>query len=391
MSGTGDQSPASPDQRWYIYSRGHLQTAPRIYGVGKFWFVYIHLNRGTATYTVNYDFQSVKAVPQNQQNLASLASILFSQQQATQQNKDSSDENNNNVWGGKEINFPFTTSDITITPTMQIQGGGSAKMSDANKTKAIVISSLSPQAVMVNSGAFTLTVNGTGFVSGATVNLNKIPLPSTLLSANQVTASVTADKIATAGSVPVTITGSGSPEPSAIFTITTTAPPQQKSANDGSLGAPQAFHNEAASWWDVSLGFPVTNVNQLSFSQSSTVGALTPAQTDKKKLVGLLNLYSLPVQQRQISANGFSWIPSVVIGLPLASQPLHKPLAALGWGPPLVQFYIGAVVVEQPSRPTGTPVIGNACYGWCPQFTFGINFGVKAALNKITSSKSTSK
>ena len=175
-----------------------------------------------------------------------------------------------------------------------------------------------------------------------------------------------------------------------IFTVTTTPPPQQKAANDGTLGAPRTFHNEAASWWDVSVGFPVTNVNQLSFSQSGTGGVLTPTQANVRTLVGLIDLYLIPKQRYQIAETGFSWIPSLIAGLPLSGQPLHKPLIALGWGPPLVQFYIGAVIIKQPTVPTGSTLTSNTCTGWCPQFTFGINFGVKAILNKVSPNKSSS-
>ena len=55
------------------------------------------------------------------------------------------------------------------------------------------------------SAAFTLTVNGTGFVSGATVNWNGNARTTTFFSSKQVTASITAADVATASTASVTV------------------------------------------------------------------------------------------------------------------------------------------------------------------------------------------
>jgi hypothetical protein len=130
------------------------------------------------------------------------------------------------------------------------------------------------------------------------------------------------------------------------------------------------------------VGFPVTNVNQLSFD--STANRVTPTTIDKRRLFGLLNLFLLSQQRQQLATSNFSWIPSVIVGLPLSGQPLHKPLLALGWGPPLLQFYGGAIIAKQPNPPAGAAVPSGTCTGWCPQFSFGITFGVKALKDKLT-------
>ena len=151
-------------------------------------------------------------------------------------------------------------------------------------------------------------------------------------------------------------------------------------SNDA-FSTPQTFHNEVASWWDVSVAFPVTSVNQLKFD--STANGLVPSKIDKKSLYGLVNLYWLPAQRMDIAKNGFSWYPSIIAGIPMAGQPLHKPLFGMAWGPPLAQLYFGTAVVKQPVAPTGTS--SSACTGWCPQFSFGIDFGVKALAGKAKS------
>ena len=80
------------------------------------------------------------------------------------------------------------------------------------------INSLSPSSATAGAAAFTLTVNGTNFVSGATVNWGGTALTTTYVSPSQLTASVPASLIATAGAVSVTVTTSGGTS-AATFTI----------------------------------------------------------------------------------------------------------------------------------------------------------------------------
>src|SRR5262249_39495414 len=56
------------------------------------------------------------------------------------------------------------------------------------------------------STAFTLTVNGSGFVNGASVQFNGANRITTFVSATQVQAAILASDIATAGSANVTVT-----------------------------------------------------------------------------------------------------------------------------------------------------------------------------------------
>lgn len=65
---------------------------------------------------------------------------------------------------------------------------------------------LVPTSVAPGGAQFTLTVNGTGFVSGATVNWNRAALTTTFVSSSRLTATVPAAKIATAGTASITVT-----------------------------------------------------------------------------------------------------------------------------------------------------------------------------------------
>src|SRR6202161_3151162 len=64
---------------------------------------------------------------------------------------------------------------------------------------------LSPGAVTPGSAGFTLTVNGTGFVSGAVVSWNGSARATTFGRASRVTATILALDVATAGIASVTV------------------------------------------------------------------------------------------------------------------------------------------------------------------------------------------
>jgi hypothetical protein len=71
------------------------------------------------------------------------------------------------------------------------------------------LTTLSPSSKTEGSPTFTLTVSGTNFVSGAAVNWNGSPLTTTFDSSTTVKASISASLIASAGTVPVTVTNPG--------------------------------------------------------------------------------------------------------------------------------------------------------------------------------------
>jgi hypothetical protein len=68
---------------------------------------------------------------------------------------------------------------------------------------------LVPSSVAPGNAAFNLTVNGTGFVHGATVQWNGVPLATTYISASQLTAAVPATIVAAPGTSTVTVSNPG--------------------------------------------------------------------------------------------------------------------------------------------------------------------------------------
>lgn len=64
---------------------------------------------------------------------------------------------------------------------------------------------LAPTAVSPGTSAFTLSVSGTGFVSGATIDFNHAPLATTFVDSRHLTAVVSAADVANAGTPAVTV------------------------------------------------------------------------------------------------------------------------------------------------------------------------------------------
>ena len=124
-----------------------------------------------------------------------------------------------------------TASVTVVTPS---PGGGTsgAQTFTISNSTVPTISSLSPSSATAGGAAFTLTVNGTNYVSGATVNWNGSARTTTFVSATQLTAAITAADIATAGTASVTVTENSQTSNTATFTINS-AQAQQLLGNPG--------------------------------------------------------------------------------------------------------------------------------------------------------------
>jgi len=99
-----------------------------------------------------------------------------------------------------------------VGTALLLQGGVSAQ-------SVPTITSLSPASATAGGVAFTLTVNGALFVSGATVKWNGSALSTTFVSATKLTAAVSASQIAAAGTASVTVTTPTGTSTAATFTI----------------------------------------------------------------------------------------------------------------------------------------------------------------------------
>jgi hypothetical protein len=111
---------------------------------------------------------------------------------------------------------------ITFTPTaignlsaslvIAVQGATqyvTIALDGSGTNPAPVISSLSPSSAYVNSAGFTLTVNGSGFLSGAVIYWNDNPLTTTYASSTQLTAPIPASDLTGTNTASVNVANPG--------------------------------------------------------------------------------------------------------------------------------------------------------------------------------------
>ena len=121
------------------------------------------------------------------------------------------------------INRFFIVFLVSILGVVAGCGGDDKK----SKNPVPVLSSVSPTAAVAGGASFTLTTNGTGFVSGSTVHWNGATRATTFVSATQLTAAIPASDIASAGTAQVAVVsptpGGGTSSP-VTFTIGNATP-----------------------------------------------------------------------------------------------------------------------------------------------------------------------
>src|SRR5205823_211361 len=95
---------------------------------------------------------------------------------------------------------------LTLAPLSKSAEQTPVAMATAQTNPVPLISQpLVPDAIAPGSAGFTLTVNGTGFVSGSVVNWNGSARATTFVNSSQLTASILASDIATASTASVTV------------------------------------------------------------------------------------------------------------------------------------------------------------------------------------------
>src|SRR5205809_1026453 len=101
---------------------------------------------------------------------------------------------------------PTTAGAYTVAISASNAGGtGSATLTLTINNPVPTTTSISPASTTAGSAQFTLTVNGTNFVSTSTVDWNGSPLATTFVSSIQLTAVVPAANVAAVGTASVTV------------------------------------------------------------------------------------------------------------------------------------------------------------------------------------------
>jgi hypothetical protein len=120
-----------------------------------------------------------------------------------------------------------TGGSATITVASPPPGGGlsSGATFTVNSNAGLTITSLSPNSALAGSQVPTLTVNGTGFVSGSQVQWNYIARSTTFVSSSELQAALYGDDTSNAAQIAVTVMNPGAAtSPAATFSITDPVP-----------------------------------------------------------------------------------------------------------------------------------------------------------------------
>jgi len=133
-----------------------------------------------------------------------------------------------------QLTAALSASDIATGGTLSVTvfnptpGGGTSSAATFTINNPVpAITSLSPASTLAGTGAFTLTVNGSGFASSSVVRWKGSGRSTTFVNSTQLTAAISAADVAAAGTAQVTVFNpapAGGTSAASTFTITATAP-----------------------------------------------------------------------------------------------------------------------------------------------------------------------
>jgi len=152
-------------------------------------------------------------------------------------------------------------------------GGGSEAISTPppsnNSTPAV--SSLSPASTLVGGAEFTLTANGSNFASSAIVLWNGVSVPTTFVNSQQVTATISASLITSAGSASVGVRIGSLTSNSVQFVINNPAPQITSISPDNAMaGSPPVVLTVNGSGFEATTYLLINGTPQAPQSQTPT-------------------------------------------------------------------------------------------------------------------------
>ena len=152
----------------------------------------------------------------------------------------------------------------------------------------------------------------------------------------------------------------------------------------------RTYDNEGRYYWDVSLGVPVKTIREVQFVSEGN--KLTTAGKERQDVYGFLNIYPVKVD---VSGKDLATFPHFMVGVPLASKPLHHPFAGMGYGiykgPIKFNIFAGVVfdrervprTLSEGSTATAAQVEADLKTRWVRKFTWGFSFPVSQIKDAI--------
>jgi Putative Ig domain len=236
------------------------------------------------------------------------------------------------------LTAPVLASLIASVGTAQItvsSGGVTSNAVTFNIVAGPAIGGLSPSTAAAGGPAFTLTVTGTAFASGAVVHWNTTQLPTVFVSANQVTASVPASLIANVGTAQITVVSGGATSNALTFAVVAAPIISGLSPSSVAAGGPDfiltvngsGFGSNATVQWN---GTPLTTTFVNAAQLTATVPAALIASFGSAQIIVLSsgvasNSVAIGITASAITLTGVhsTTVPTqqLNVGIQLASPP----------------------------------------------------------------------
>ena len=177
---------------------------------------------------------------------------------------------------------PTATGGRTATLSIQDAVGTQTVQLSVGQNPKPTLTSLLPNSASTGGAGFTLTVNGTNFVSTSVVNWAGSPRATTFVSATEITATINAADIAKAGTFKVTVTNpapGGGTSVASNFTVDNPAPTLISISPSSATHGGKAFTLTATGTNYISGSAIEWNAKKLitTYVSSTTLTATVPA------------------------------------------------------------------------------------------------------------------
>jgi hypothetical protein len=145
--------------------------------------------------------------------------------------------------GATQLTATIPAGDIAVAGNFAITVTDPGQANPTNSRTFTVIpppfniTLLTPQTAVVNSGAFSLQVDGVGFTSNSVVRWASSNRVTTFVSPTRLNAAITAADVSVIGNFAITVTDPGQPSPSNSLNFSVTAVPGQPPPNDNVANA----------------------------------------------------------------------------------------------------------------------------------------------------------
>ncbi|HUY15358.1 MAG TPA: hypothetical protein VMX16_17280 [Terriglobia bacterium] len=263
-----------------------------------------------------------------------------------------------------QLTIQLSTSDQATVGTYPVVvtnpppgGGGSVPATFTVDNPAPALSSISPAVIAAGAPDTAVTINGNGFVSTSVVDLNRLPLITTFVSATQLTATLPTASLASAATDQIAVTTPGpgggtstsaSLAVTAVASLVILATPQNGGPTDGPWQVVVAAADASGN-----------SIANLPITLTSTDGALDLAQGQTDSSGTFLATISPPGTNtgQAVAVTAATGAQTAVVNIGFVSSPSAPS------GPAIARKAFSSQSNSAPLSSGSTPMFGPMVYG----------------------------